>query len=140
MEWPDGETMDATRSDALDGYQPSSEGVASCRICGAWYAIVKEETLPAGPGVLPGEVGDRGPYYGVRIGADVYGWWFGRFAIAAPCPCSPKTQSIKFGLRVILPSRMAPKLLQIAKRHGVSVDCAAGLILQQQLLQSGDAS
>jgi hypothetical protein len=47
IEWPDREEMDAAREDAYDGFLPTDAGVASCRICGAWYAIVEEETLPA---------------------------------------------------------------------------------------------
>lgn len=38
--------------------------------------VIEVATLPAGPGVIPVEVGTPGPWYGVRLpDGTAYGWW-----------------------------------------------------------------
>ena len=45
-------------------------------------AVVCMESLPAGPGVLPSEVGKLGPWYGVRWpDGTIYGWWHRDYGI-----------------------------------------------------------
>lgn len=44
--------------------------------------VVRENALPASRGVLPSEVGQPGPWFGVRWPCGhVYGWWHGKHGV-----------------------------------------------------------